>query len=68
MVILRDLIFLFVSGIQLTAEADKQISLDSDASGKEVDLSRKLKLGAEHMVHSGCVEGSVSSFEGIIQN
>ncbi|XP_016464054.1 uncharacterized protein LOC107787050 [Nicotiana tabacum] len=49
----------------LTAEADKQISLDSDASGKEVDLSRKLKLGAEHMVHSGCVEGSVSSFEGL---
>lgn len=47
------------------AEADKQIPLDSDASGKEVNLNQKLKLGAEHMAHSSCVEGGMSSCEGI---
>ncbi|XP_009791741.1 uncharacterized protein [Nicotiana sylvestris] len=41
----------------LTAEADKHISLDRDASGKEVNSNHKLKLGAEHMAHSSCVEG-----------
>ncbi|XP_055827026.1 methyl-CpG-binding domain-containing protein 13 [Solanum dulcamara] len=46
------------------AEADKQISLDSDASGKEANLNQKPKLGAEHMAHSSCIEGGMSSFEG----
>uniref|UniRef100_M1B4X2 Methyl binding domain protein n=1 Tax=Solanum tuberosum TaxID=4113 RepID=M1B4X2_SOLTU len=41
------------------AEADKQMSLDSDASGKEVNSNQKLKLGAEHMTHSSCVEGGL---------
>ncbi|XP_009595657.1 uncharacterized protein [Nicotiana tomentosiformis] len=49
----------------LTAEADKHTSLDSDASGKEVNSNQKLKLGAEHMGHSSCVVGSISSFEGL---
>ncbi|KAK4363117.1 hypothetical protein RND71_018358 [Anisodus tanguticus] len=49
----------------LPAEAEKQISLDSDAFGKEVNLNQKLKLGAEHVAHSSCVEGGVSSFEGL---
>lgn len=49
----------------LPAEADKQISLDSDASGKEANSNQKQKLGAEHMAHSSCVEGDVSSFEGL---
>lgn len=48
----------------LPAEADKQISLDSDASGKEANLNQKLKLGAEHMAHFSCVEGGMSSSEG----
>ncbi|KAJ8554457.1 hypothetical protein K7X08_025135 [Anisodus acutangulus] len=47
----------------LPAEAEKQISLDSDAFGKEVNLNQK--LGAEHVAHSSCVEGGVSSFEGL---
>lgn len=47
------------------AEADKQISLDCDASCKEVNSNQKLKLGAEHMAHSSCVEGSMSSCEGL---
>ncbi|XP_015166784.1 methyl-CpG-binding domain-containing protein 13 isoform X2 [Solanum tuberosum] len=47
------------------AEADKQMSLDSDASGKEVNSNQKLKLGAEHMTHSSCVEGGMSSCEGL---
>ncbi|OIT36105.1 hypothetical protein A4A49_51238, partial [Nicotiana attenuata] len=42
----------------LTAEADKYISPDRDASSKEVNSNQKLKLGAEHMAHSSCVEGT----------
>ncbi|KAK4350831.1 hypothetical protein RND71_030144 [Anisodus tanguticus] len=50
----------------LPAEADKRISVDSDASGKEVtNAQQKLKLGAEHIAHSSCVEGGVSAFEGL---
>lgn len=41
------------------------MSLDSDASGKEANLNQKPKLGAEHMAHSSCIEGGMSSFEGI---
>jgi len=44
------------------------MSLDSDASGKEVNSNQKLKLGAEHMTHSSCVEGGMSSCEGIAHN
>ncbi|KAL3342064.1 hypothetical protein AABB24_026202 [Solanum stoloniferum] len=47
------------------AEADKQMSLDSDASGKQVNLNQKLKLGAELMTSSSCVEGGMSSCEGL---
>ncbi|XP_015069681.1 methyl-CpG-binding domain-containing protein 13 isoform X2 [Solanum pennellii] len=47
------------------AEADKQISLDCDASCKEVNSNQKLKLGAEHIAHSSCVEGGMSSCEGL---
>lgn len=38
------------------AEAEKQIAVDSDASGEEANSDQKLKLGAEHMEHSSCVE------------
>ncbi|CAN4087791.1 unnamed protein product [Withania somnifera] len=48
----------------LPAEADKQISLDSKASGREANSSQKLKLGAEHMAHSSCIEGGMSTSEG----
>ncbi|XP_060203576.1 methyl-CpG-binding domain-containing protein 13 isoform X1 [Lycium barbarum] len=49
---------------RLPAEADKQNTLESDASGKEVS-NQKLKLSAEHTRHSSCVEGGLSSFEGV---
>ncbi|KAM3382092.1 methyl-CpG-binding domain-containing protein 13 isoform X1 [Capsicum galapagoense] len=48
----------------LPVEADKQISLDSDASDQVANSNQKLKLGAEHIGHSSCVEGGMSSFEG----
>lgn len=52
----------------MPVEADKQISLDSDASDQVANSNQKLKLGAEHIGHSSCVEGGMSSFEGIAHN
>ncbi|CAN4105316.1 unnamed protein product [Withania somnifera] len=48
----------------LPAEADKQISLDSVASGKGANWNQELKLGAEHMAHSSCIGGGMLSSEG----